>query len=127
MMSNQNKYKKHGICSVVYTVLSVIALISGGICARALFLLAGSMDTDGALGAVFSSFVVFVLFMIFCISAIALSMLGAGFAVSSIKGNYLKKVNIAILICNIVCFVTGTVLLILILTDQSLRNLPPYV
>ncbi len=126
MMLNPNKYKKYYTGSVVYTILSVIALISSGICTRTLFSLANSIDTDGALIAVSASFVVFALFMTFCISAIALSMLGAGFALPSIKGNYLKKVNTAILICNIVCFVTGTVLLILILTDQSLM-IPPYV
>lgn len=126
-MFNQNKFKKHYVGSVAYTVLSVIALISGGICARALYLLSDSVDTNGMLGVVFASFVVFVLFIIFCASAIVLSMLGAGFAIPSIKGNYRKKSNIAMLVCNIVWFVAGTVLLILILTDRSLANLPPYV
>lgn len=123
-MLNQNKFKKRSVVSIVYTVLSAIALISGGICAHALFSLAGSIDTDGALGVVFASFIVFVLFIVFCASVMVLSMLGAGFAIPSIKGNYLKKVNIAMLICDIICFVAGTVLLILILTDQSLVNLP---
>ena len=110
----------------MYAILSVIALIFGGICAHALFSLSGSTDTHGTLGVLFASFVVFVLFMTFCVSALVLSMLGAVFAILYIKGNYLKKANIAIVVCNIVCFVAGTVLMIFILTDQSLV-IPPYV
>lgn len=126
-MLNQNNFKKHFIASVAYTVLSVIALISGGICAYALFSLADSIETAGALGVISASFVVFVLFILFCVSAIVLSMLGAGFAIPFIKMKLSEKANIVILICNIVCFVAGTLLLILILTNQSLVKILSYI
>lgn len=125
-MFNQNKFKKNYISSIVFTILSVIALIWTVVCLRALYSLADSVSTGGILGVVSVSFIMFVLFMIFCISAIVFSTLSSGFSILFIKRNYRKKANILILIFNIICFVAEMVLLILIFADSTLV-IPPYV